>query len=137
MTVPKSAPVGDVRDSSTPEAMAILLAKLRSGDLLDNQRTAYLFNVMARCRTGAHRLKAMLPGNALVAHKTGTLDGVSNDVGIIGLPNGHELAVAVFEQGSGGHGSRDHNIAELARMLYEGFNALPSELGAMTEGNSH
>ncbi|NIJ08283.1 beta-lactamase class A [Sphingomonas vulcanisoli] len=134
VTVPKSAPVGDVRDSSTPEAMATLLAKLRSGDLLDSQHTAYLFDVMARCRTGAHRLKAMLPGDALIAHKTGTLDGVSNDVGIISLPNGHELAVAVFEQGSGGHGPRDRNIAQLGRMLYDGFGTLPIDFG-MSEGH--
>ena len=98
VTVPKSSPVGDVRDSSTPEAMATLLAKLRSGDLLDPQHTNYLFDVMARCRTGARRLKGLLPSDTFVAHKTGSLDGVSNDVGIIGLPNGHEVAVAVFEQ---------------------------------------
>lgn len=123
VATPRAAVPGDRRDSSTPEAMAALLSKLRDGQLLDAQRTAYLFDVMARCRTGPRRIRGMLPAGTPVAHKTGTLDGVTNDVGVVRLPNGHDLAIAVFEQGRGGVAAQDRNIAALARLLYDGLGA--------------
>ena len=107
--------------------MALLRAKLRSGQLLDVERTAYLFEVMSRCRTGAHRIPALLPVGTPVAHKTGTLTGVTNDVGVIGLPNGHQLAVALFEKGKGSAPARDRSFAQLSRLLYDGFSAAAAE----------
>jgi beta-lactamase class A len=123
VSVPRAAPAGDRRDSSTPEAMAALLAKLRNGELLDKQRTAYLFDVMARCRTGPGRIRGLLPSGTPVAHKTGTMNGITDDVGVIGLPNGHELAVAIFQTGSGGARAHDRKIAQLSRILYDHFGA--------------
>ena len=116
--------VGDARDSSTPAAMVHLLAKLHKGMLLSAENTEYLFDVMARCVTGQRRIKGMLPGGTPVAHKTGTLAGVSDDVGIITLPNGHHLAVAIFAKGMRSEWERDRTIAQLARLLYEGFGAI-------------
>ena len=123
VSVPRAAPAGDRRDSSTPEAMAALLAKLRNGELLDRQRTAYLFEIMARCRTGPYRIRGLLPAGTPVAHKTGTMNGITDDVGVIGLPNGHELAVAIFETGAGGSHAHDRKIAQLTRILYDHFGA--------------
>ena len=115
--------VGDARDTSTPSAMVQLLAKLHKGALLSAQSTEYLFDVMARCVTGRSRLKGLLPAGTPVAHKTGTLAGVSDDVGIVTLPNGHHLAVAVFAKGMRTEWERDRNIAQLTRILYDGFTA--------------
>lgn len=123
VSVPRAAPVGDKRDSSTPEAMVALLAKLRGGELLDAPRTAYLFDVMARCRTGPGRIRGLLPAGTPVAHKTGTMNGITDDVGIVSLPNGHDLAVAIFETGAGGARAHDRKIAQLSRILYDHFNA--------------
>lgn len=113
--------VGDARDTSTPSAMVQLLAKLHRGALLTADSTQYLFDVMARCATGRSRLKGQLPAGTPVAHKTGTLAGVSDDVGIVTLPNGHHLAIAVFARGMRTEWERDANIARLTRVLYDGF----------------
>lgn len=115
--------VGDARDTSTPTAMIALLAKLHRGVLLSEHSTQYLFDVMARCVTGSHRIKAMLPAGTAVAHKTGTLAGVSDDVGIISLPNGHRLALAIFAKGMRSVAVRDRSIAQVARLLYDRFSA--------------
>lgn len=123
VTVPRASRPGDQRDSSTPEAMAALLVKLRDGKLLDGERTSYLFDVMSRCRTGPNRIRGQLPPGTPVAHKTGTLDGVTDDVGIVNLPNGHQLAIAIFEKGGGGVAAHDRSIAALSRILFDGFSA--------------
>jgi beta-lactamase class A len=114
----------DARDTSTPSAMVALLAKLKQGALLGTESTNYLFDVMARCATGGRRIKAMLPAGVQVAHKTGTLAGVSNDVGIVTLPNGHNLAVAIFAHGMRSDAERNRSIAAAARLLYDGFSAM-------------
>jgi beta-lactamase class A len=124
----------DARDTSTPAAMVALLAKLRQGALLGAASTSYLFNVMERCATGGRRIKGMLPRGTMVAHKTGTLAGVSNDVGIVRLPNGHDLAVAIFAHGMRSEGERSRSIAAAARLLYDGFASM--EQGAMGWGAS-
>lgn len=124
--------VGDARDTATPSAMVRLLAKLHKGTLLSGESTHYLFTVMARCVTGPHRIKGKLPAGTLVAHKTGTLAGVSDDVGVITLPNGHHLAVALFAKGMRSEWERDRTIAQLARLLYDGFgNAFESTGSSM------
>ena len=115
--------VGDARDTATPAAMVQLLAKLHRGALLSAESTQYLFDVMARCVTGPHRIKGQLPRGTEVAHKTGTLAGVSDDIGIITLPNGHHLAVALFAKGMRSEWERDRTIAQLARLLYQGFGS--------------
>jgi beta-lactamase class A len=120
----RPAASGDSRDTSTPSAMIALLAKLRQGALLGAESTNYLFSVMERCVTGSHRIKGMLPAGTPVAHKTGTLAGVSNDVGIVTLPNGHHLAVAIFAHGKGSDAQRNRSIAAAARLLYDGFSTM-------------
>jgi len=128
--------VGDARDTSTPSAMVQLLAKLHKGALLSAESTDYLFDVMARCVTGRSRIKGQLPAGTPVAHKTGTLAGVSDDVGIVTLPNGHHLAVAVFAKGMRTEWERDRNIALATRVLYDGFAAFDPSITTASMGRT-
>jgi beta-lactamase class A len=49
---------------------------------------------------------------------------VSDDVGIMTLPNGQHLAVAIFARGMRSEWERDSRIAQLARLLYDGFGRM-------------
>lgn len=110
----------DVKDSATPRAMVTLLQKLDNGALLKPESRSYLLDVMSRCRTGKNRMRALLPAWARVEHKTGTLSGLSTDVGFITLPDGRRIAVAFFARGGS---NRARSIAEAARAIYDGFAA--------------
>jgi beta-lactamase class A len=121
---PNPAFDSDPRDTSTPLAMANLLTKLHRGGLLSPEHTALLFAIMARCKTGKPRVAALLPPNTPWAHKTGTLAGISNDVGVLTLPNGHHLVVALFEYGVADAASRSRTLADVGRLLYDGFLTL-------------
>jgi beta-lactamase class A len=104
-------------DSTTPLAFANFLRRLDKGELVGQSSRAYLLQLMAECETGRNRMKALLPAGA-VAHKTGTLNGYTSDVGFITLPNGHKVAIAVFARGGE---DRPKAIAEAARVVYDGF----------------
>ena len=73
---------------------------------------------MERCRTGAGRLQGLLPEGTVVAHKTGTVGGTLNDVGIVTLPDGRRVVVAVFiTRSSAPYDVRERVIAEIARSV--------------------
>ncbi len=110
----------DRRDSSTPVAMVDLLKRIYKAELIKPDSRNFLLDLMAQCETGRNRMKALLPG-VPVEHKTGTLDGLADDVGFITMPDGHRVAVAIFTRGGT---DRPHIIAETARVIYDGFKAI-------------
>ncbi len=113
----------DPRDSATPRAMAALLEKLWKREALSPESSDLLLDVMKRCRTGAGRLKGILPEGTEVAHKTGTIGKTLNDVGILTLPNGAgHVAVAAFVKKSDlSEEKRERAIAEAARTAHDYF----------------
>jgi beta-lactamase class A len=119
----------DLRDTATPADMTKLLARIWRKDMFSPVYAAKLFDVMERCETGKDRIKGMLPQGTDVAHKTGSLGGVVNDIGIITLPgNAGHVALSVFTKGS----SRpeevsEKTVAEISRTIYDYFSLVPAE----------
>ena len=111
----------DSRDSTTPRAMVSLLAGLYQGRWLSPASRSFLFATMEQCVTGKRRMRSQLPGDVVVAHKTGTLSNTSSDVGLIQTGDGHVYAVAIYVTGQGGHAGRDAKIASITRALYDGY----------------
>jgi beta-lactamase class A len=107
----------DRRDSSTPTAMVDLLKRIYRAELIQPKSRNYLLDLMAQCETGKNRMKALLPG-VPIEHKTGTLTGLTDDVGFITMPDGHRVAVAIFTRGGT---NRPLTIAQAARAIYDGF----------------
>jgi beta-lactamase class A len=120
----------DTRTSSTPRAMASLLAAIDRGGALSPESRAVLLDTMTRTSTGKNRIRSGLPEGVVFAHKTGTLAGVTDDVGIVRLPDGRHLAIAIFVTGPEGHTAHAGLIAQIARVLYDGYSQplLPSGL---------
>ncbi|HEY2438475.1 MAG TPA: serine hydrolase [Solirubrobacteraceae bacterium] len=91
----------DPRDRATPTALVDLLSALQAGRLLDAWHTAKFLEPLRATRTGAEQLRAGLPPEVVLAHKTGQIRGVGdsvlvlNDVGIA-TGNGRRLAIAVL-----------------------------------------
>ena len=111
----------DHRDSSTPTAMVDLLRRIYRAELIKPESRNYLMNLMSQCATGKNRMKAMLPFGTPVEHKTGTLNGLTDDIGFITLPDGHRIAIAIFARGGS---DRPRTIAEAARAIYDGFKSV-------------
>jgi beta-lactamase class A len=118
----------DPRDTATPDDMAALLVRLHRGELLPKAGTDWLLKLMARVKTGSGRLKGLLPPDTIVAHKTGTTDVVSNDVGIIALPPdsviGGHVVLAVFVT-NGRPLAMQQTIAQLSAAAFEYFTGKP------------
>jgi beta-lactamase class A len=124
----------DSRDTATPEAMMDLLQGIYRKELLKPESTELLLDIMRRCRTGEARLKGILPAGTEVAHKTGTIGGTANDVGIVTLPDdaGH-VAIVVFVKSSEKElSARERTIAEIARSVHD-FFLFQRQPGSLTQ----
>ncbi len=112
---------------TTPAAMSKLLAVFHSRQFLSDRSYALLVGYMTFSnRYFDKRIKQLLPTGTEVVHKTGTaatIDGLTratNDVGIITLPDGSHLAVAVFISDSrDSQHDRELAIARAAKVSYE------------------
>lgn len=116
----------DRRDSATPRAMVDLLAGLYQGRFLASSSREILLGAMSRTRTGVRRIKGMMPADAQVLHKTGSLNNTSSDIGIVKMPDGRAFAVAIYVTGQGSRGEREARIAAIARALYDGYREAPA-----------
>ncbi len=118
---------GDPRDTSTPAGMASLFRLIWEGKALQPDTTEVLKAILRDCRTGQGRIKGLLPDATPVAHKTGTVGEVINDVGVITLPAGAgDVVVVAFLQSGESDQARDRMIAQAARAAYDYFLFVPA-----------
>jgi beta-lactamase class A len=92
-----------------------------------------LLQMMSESTPGAKRIKGLLPSQGLtgvVAHKTGTggtqsgITSATNDIGVIDLPSGKHLAIAVFVSDSAAdERTREAVIATIAKAAWTGGGA--------------
>jgi beta-lactamase class A len=123
----RRAEQADPRDTATPEDMTKLLLKVWRHEGLSTESARTLLDMMDRCETGKSRIKGMLPQGTGVAHKTGSLGGVANDIGFITLSGdaGH-VAISVFTKASNKpEDASEKAIAEIARTVYDYFVLVP------------
>jgi beta-lactamase class A len=113
------------RNWATPAAMVALLRALQEGRGLSGPSRTRLLHWMTDTPTGPRRIKGRLPAGTLVAHKTGTsgtsagLTRATNDVGLITLPNGKHLAIAVFiSDSTTDEATREGVIARIAQAAW-------------------
>jgi len=116
------------RNWASPEAAVALLRALHERKGLSESSQALLLKLMIESTPGAKRLKGLLPAGTIVAHKTGTsgaqngITAATNDIGIITLPNGRHLAIAVFVSDSpADEATREGVIGRIAKTVWEKF----------------
>jgi beta-lactamase class A len=117
---------------ASPQAAVSLLLKMRGwrewkANADDSEQLLTKF--MAESLPGAKRLKGLFPPGTPVAHKTGTsgtrggITAATNDIGVIALPNGKHIAIAVFVSDSrADEKTREGVIAKIAKAAWDKWN---------------
>jgi beta-lactamase class A len=114
------------RSWSTPAGALTLLRVVHEGRVLSDTSHALLMRFLIETTTGPRRIRGDLPPGTVVAHKTGSsgtergVAAATNDLGIVTLPDGRHLAIAVFLTDSrADDAARDRTIARVARTAWE------------------
>ena len=114
------------RNWATPAGAVELLRAVHEKRGLSAESNALLMKLLTETKTKPNRLKGLLPKDAIVAHKTGSsgsregITAATNDIGIINLPNGKHLAIAVFVSDSpADEKTREAVIAKIAKAAWD------------------
>lgn len=113
-------------DQTSPADTAKLLKLLAKHQLVSEGASKGMLDILCRCQTNS-RIPRYLPKGLKIAHKTGTLDRVANDVGIV-YAQDESYVLALFYNGNAadeeeyarnekGHFS-DDLLAEISRDVY-------------------
>lgn len=114
------------RNWASPDGAVRLLRALQESRGLSEESRSLLLKLMTETPTGQNRLKGLLPKGTIVAHKTGTsgsrnaVTAATNDIGLITLPNGRHLVIAVFVSDSpADEATREAVIAKIAKVVWD------------------
>ncbi|HEY0724113.1 MAG TPA: class A beta-lactamase, subclass A2 [Pyrinomonadaceae bacterium] len=117
------------RNWASPHGAVQLLRALHERRGVSEQSQQLLMKFMIETPTGPRRLKGLLPKTAVVAHKTGTsgsskgVTAATNDIGLITLPDGRHLVIAVFVSDSPADlVTRERVIAEIAKAVWDAYS---------------
>lgn len=108
---------------STPNEAARLLAQLYRGEILNRESCDEILRILSIPKSG--RIRARLPDNVRVAHKTGSVGGVIVDNGIVYVEN-RPFVVAVMTNWVTDPAVAESTIAQIAQVAYAYFSRLGS-----------
>ena len=116
---------------TTPKAANELLAAyyFNTKKLLSAKSHEFLWKVMKGTKTGKNRLRAQLPPETVLAHKTGSsgtnkegLTAAVNDIGVLILPSGSPVFISVFVTNSTeNEATNEKIIADIGKATWDYF----------------
>lgn len=114
---------GDLRDTTSPVAMAKSLRNLALGSSLDKKQRVQLVEWMKGNTTGTTSIRAGLPATWVVGDKTGSGDyGTTNDIAVIWPENRAPLIlITYFTQPRKDANSRKDILASATRIVAAGY----------------
>jgi beta-lactamase class A len=112
----KETPENDI---STPNDFLILLEKIHRGEGLSASSRDAVIDILLRQKF-AERIPALLPFGVRVAHKTGSVKGVRNDVGIV-YAGDTTYAIALMSKRAESGVAATELLAKLSKIVYDGF----------------
>jgi beta-lactamase class A len=112
----KETPENDI---STPNDFLILLEKIYRGEGLSASSRDAVIDILKRQKF-AERIPALLPFGVQVAHKTGSVKGVRNDVGIV-YAGDTTYAIALMSKRAESGVAATELLAKLSKIVYDAF----------------
>src|SRR3984885_14841897 len=93
-------PLGDLRDTTTPAAMAQTLRRFVLGRVLSEPSRTTFTEWLVGCRTGANRLRAGLPATWVIGDKTGNNgNDAAGDIAVVWPTVNSPIVVCVYTRG--------------------------------------
>ena len=97
-----------------------LLQEIYKQDTSGYTHTTDMFNLL-KAQTRCNKIPAQLPEGVKTANKTGELDNVENDAGII-YDSKNDVVIVFMSQNLSSAGSAQNTIATLSRTIYDYYN---------------
>lgn len=99
--------------------MAHILELIYTGKVIDNESSKIMFDILLRQQVNG-RLNLYLPEEVKIAHKTGDLDNLEHDVGIVYLPTTNYIICVLTNNLESNKEGREI-IGSISKVVYDEF----------------
>lgn len=116
-------PLPDLQGTNTtsPKDLANLLAWVNQGDLVSMRSRDRILDIMRQTVTNT-MLPSGLGEGAIIAHKTGNIDSLAGDVGLIDMPSGKRYIVSALVKRSPNNEQAPELIRQVSERAYKYFS---------------
>ena len=108
-------------NSTTPKELGSLIAMVSKGNLVSQSSSDRLLSMM-RHTIRNQMLPSGIGSGATIAHKTGDINTMLADVGLVDLPTGKRYIISVMVQRPNNDFRAEKLISSISRVTYQPFN---------------
>ena len=100
--------------------LMIIFDHLAKGTVVNKKACKAMINILMHQQL-REKIPAKLPSDVKVANKTGSIDKISHDSGIVFLPDGRKYVVVLLSGGVEDENSVNATLADVSRIIYDHF----------------
>lgn len=109
-----------LNNSTTSHDLAILFYALARAKAADSASCKAMIDILLEQKF-KDKIPALLPTDIRVAHKTGNIQGVEHDSGIVFLPDGQAYVLVILSKNLRESKAGKSTIAKISKMVYDSF----------------
>jgi beta-lactamase class A len=112
-----------LNNSTTAFDLMIIYEAIASNKVVTNEACEKMIKILSDQKFKTV-IPALLPEDVVVAHKTGSIDGVQHDTGLVILPNGKKYAIIFLSKNIVDRESAIGKMAKISKMIYDHMTAI-------------
>ena len=110
-----------LNNTITAHGLMILFEKMAKGETVNPVASQAMIDILLDQKFN-EIIPARLPANVKVAHKTGSINGVQHDTGIVFLPNGKKYVLVLLSKKITNEKAAIAAMANVSKLIYEYVN---------------
>jgi len=107
-----------LNNTVTAKGLMILFEKMAKGETVSNAASQAMIDILLDQKFN-EIIPAQLPANVKVAHKTGSINGVQHDSGIVFLPGGKKYVLVLLSKKITNEKAAITAMASVSKLIYE------------------
>jgi len=105
-------------NSTTPYDLMLIFEKMANGETVSKQASDAMIDILLDQRFNTI-IPAKLPNSVKVAHKTGSINGVHHDSGIVFLPDGRKYVLVILSKNLKDEAAATAVMANVSEIIYK------------------
>jgi beta-lactamase class A len=107
-----------MNNTVTAYDLMIIFDHLAKGTVVNKQACDSMIQILLQQKL-REKIPAKLPADVKVANKTGSIDKISHDSGIVFLPDGRKYVLVLLSKGIEDETSANETLANVSRIIYD------------------
>lgn len=106
-----------MNNTVTANDLMVIFEHLAKGTVVNKQSCDSMIQILLQQQL-KEKIPAKLPPNVKVANKTGSIEKISHDSGIVFLPDGRKYVLVLLSKGIEDENSANETLANVSRIIY-------------------